>query len=474
MDSAALLLAAFAILQTPGLTFAHVSLKLFLVLLLIAGNGFFVAAEFSLVSIRDTRIQQLIEAHRVGARLVQRLHRNFEHVLLGVQLGVTLMSLALGWLGEPTIEQLIEPFFQRILHGVYYAHAIAATVAFTLITYMHVILGEIVPKSLALHRAERVALAVAAPMDVFLTLARPFMYVMSKGANLVLKVFGTPNASERGVHSPEELKMVVTASSRVGLLPEIQEDMIHRALELGDVTVREIMVPRPDIFSLPADMPLEEAMGRVVEEQHSRVPVYDPKQGPEHIVGVLYSKDISRLMHQKLTRARAGGLAVVNMQVRHLMRDVLVVPETKVVTDLLIEFKNRRRHLAVVVDEFGSTSGVVTVEDVLEQVVGEIEDEFDEAVAEPIQLGTGTMLVDAAENLLDLETQHNVSLPRDQGFETLAGFVMARLQRIPRQGDNFEYENHRFTVTAMEGNRVAQVKLENIERRKQERMEAKL
>jgi CBS domain containing-hemolysin-like protein len=248
--------------------------------------------------------------------------------------------------------------------------------------------------------------------------------------------------------------------------------MIHRALELGDVTVREIMVPRPDIFSLPADMPLEDAMGRVVEEQHSRIPVYDPVQGPEHIIGVLYSKDISRLMHQKLTRARAGGLAVVNMQIRNLMRDVLVVPETKPLTDLLMEFKNRRRHLAVVVDEFGSTSGVVTVEDVLEQVVGEIEDEFDEAVSAPIQLGTGTMLLDAAENLLDLETQHNVPLPRDEGFETLAGFVMSRLQRIPRQGDSFEYENHRFTVTAMEGNRVAQVKLEEIDRRKQERVEA--
>jgi CBS domain containing-hemolysin-like protein len=309
-------------------------------------------------------------------------------------------------------------------------------------------------------------------MDVFLTLARPFMYIMSKGAGLVLRLFGTRQSTEGGVHSPEELKLVVTASSRVGMLPAVQEDMIHRALELADVTVREIMVPRPDIFSLPADMPLEEAMGRVVEEQHSRIPVYDPKQGPEHIIGVLYSKDIARLMHQKLTRARAGGLAVVSMQVRNLMRDVLVVPETKPLTDLLMEFKNRRRHLAVVVDEFGSTSGVVTVEDVLEQVVGEIEDEFDEAESAPIRLGTGTMLLDAAENLLDLETQHNVSLPRDEGFETLAGFMMSRMQRIPRQGDSFEYENHRYTVTAMEGNRVAQVKLEEIDRRKTQRVEA--
>src|SRR3954466_13645140 len=236
MDSALLLLAATAILQAPGLSFSHVSLKLFLVLLLIAANGFFVAAEFSLVSIRDTRIQQLIEAHRVGARLVQRLHRNFEEVLLGVQLGVTLASLALGWLGEPTIEGLIQPLFSRIPYAAVYAHAIAATVAFALITYMHVILGEIVPKSLALHRAERVALAVAGPMDVFLTLARPFMYIMSKGAGLVLRLFGTRQSTEGGVHSPEELKLVVTASSRVGMMTAGLEENIHRALELGDVT----------------------------------------------------------------------------------------------------------------------------------------------------------------------------------------------------------------------------------------------
>src|SRR5947199_997232 len=210
MDPALLLTAATAILQVSEPYFSHVALKLFLVLLLIAANGFFVAAEFSLVSIRDTRIQQLIDAHRVGARLVQRLHRNFEEVLLGVQLGVTLASLALGWLGEPTIEGLIEPLFHRIPHGVYYAHGIAATLAFASITYMHVILGEIVPKSLALHRGERVALAVAAPMDVFLTIARPFIYVMCKGCGLVLRLFCTRQSTEDGVHTPELLNLVMT------------------------------------------------------------------------------------------------------------------------------------------------------------------------------------------------------------------------------------------------------------------------
>src|SRR6266404_4549379 len=231
MDSALLLTAATAILQVSQPYFSHVALKLFLVLLLIAANGFFVAAEFSLVSIRDTRIQQLIDAHKVGARLVQRLHRNFDQVLLGVQLGVTLASLALGWVGEPTIEGLIQPLFGRVPYAFIYAHAIAATVAFALITYLHVILGELVPKSLALHRAERVALAVAGPMEVFMTISRPALYIFSRSAAGVLHMFGSRPMREAGVHSPEELKLIVTASRRVGLLPPLQEETIHRALE---------------------------------------------------------------------------------------------------------------------------------------------------------------------------------------------------------------------------------------------------
>ena len=264
----------------------------------------------------------------------------------------------------------------------------------------------------------------------------------------------------------------MTASQRVGLLHPLEEEMIHRALELTDVSVREIMVPRPDIFSLPADMSLEDAMTRIVEEQHSRVPVNDPKRGPERIIGVLYAKELMRWMHVRHTsngETPWGRFAPI--KIRNIMRDVLVVPETKSISDLLADFKHNRRHLAVVVDEFGSTVGVVTVEDVLEQLVGEMEDEFDVATA-PITLTGGAMMLEGSTNIRDLETQYQIVLPRDEGFETLAGFVMSRLQRIPRQGDSFEYENHRFTVTVMEGNRVAQIKLEAIDRRKSHRVEA--
>jgi CBS domain containing-hemolysin-like protein len=238
-------------------------------------------------------------------------------------------------------------------------------------------------------------------------------------------------------------------------------------LDLSSVLVREIMVPRTRIFSLSADVTLEEAMGRVVEEQHSRVPVFDPKHGPEQIVGVLYSKDLSRLMHAQLSALESEGTAPVPaaLPVRRIMRSVLVVPDTKPVLDVLAEFKKNKHHLAVVVDEFGTTSGVVTVEDVLEQIVGEIEDEFDVAPRLPLPLDSGALLLDAGENLRDLEAQHNLLLPRDEGFETLGGFVLTRLERIPRGGEMFEYDGRRYTVLKMDGLRIAQVKVEPVQQK---------
>jgi putative hemolysin len=440
---------------------ALVFLRIFAVILLVALNAFFVAAEFAMVSIRDTRIQQLIDAKRVGARTVQKIQQQLDDFLPAVQFGVTLASLALGWIGEPAIANLIVAFIGNVPYVTIYAHALAVIVAFCLISYFHVILGELVPKSLALQRSERVALAVAGPMDFFMTLSRPIIRLMNRSANVVLKAFGSRLMREGGVHSPEELKLVVTASRRVGLLPEFQEDMIHRALELGNVTVREILVPRNRIFSLPADMPLEEAMARVVEEQHSRVPVFDPKLGPEHIVGVLYSKDLSRFMHLRLRSQKRFGISPdVTLRVRHIMRELMVVPETKAVTDLLQEFKERRRHMAMVVDEFGSTMGLVTVEDALEQLVGEIQDEFDVAEHAPMLLDTGALVLEGTENLRDLETQLHLKLPRDEGYETLGGFVLTRLDRIPKAGESFEFEGRRFTVVEMDERRVAKVKVE--------------
>lgn len=444
---------------------AFVLLRVFLIVLLVAANAFFAAAEFSLVSVRDTRIQQLIEARRIGARIVQRLHRNLDEVVNGVQLGITITSLSLGWVGEPMLAHIVEGFTGELPHANVYAHGIAIVLAFGLITCLHVILGELVPKSLALQRAEQVALAVAAPMDVFLTLTRPLIYVMSRAAGSVLRVFGSPRMRQGTVHSPDELKLIVTASRQFGQIPPFQEEMIHNALELENITVREVMVPRPDIFSLPGDLTLDEALARVVEEQHSRIPIYDPQRGPEHIIGVLYSKDLMRWTRLRLTANPVQPVAarVAGMRISQIMRDVLVVPETKVLMELLEEFKQRKRHLAVVVDEFGSTAGVITAEDILEQLVGEIEDEFDLAPSQSPSLEeASTLLLEGAVSIRDLETQYELVLPHDAGFETLAGFVLARLQRIPKTGEGFDYDGHRFVVVEMEGHRIAKVKIEKV------------
>jgi CBS domain containing-hemolysin-like protein len=292
-------------------------------------------------------------------------------------------------------------------------------------------------------------------------LASPFLVFMTASTRVVLKAFGVHMIRQAGVHSPEELKLIVSANRRLGVLAPMQEELILHALELENIAVREIMVPRPDIFSLPGNLTLEDALQRVVDEQHSRVPVYDPQAGPEHIIGVLYAKDLMRWLRYRVNRTASGRpvTRASGLEIRHIMREVLVVPETKPLPDLLLEFKTRKRHLAVVVDEFGSTAGVVTVEDVLEQLVGEIEDEFD--VSEPsFAPGAAFMTLDGSANIRDLETQYHIALPRDEGFETLGGFVLSRLQKIPAVGDSFEYEGRRYSVTAMDGLRVEGVKIE--------------
>ena len=446
---------------------AFVLLRVLLILLLVAANAFFAAAEFSLVSIRDTRIQQLIESGRTGARIVQRLHQRLDEVVNGVQLGITIVSLTLGWIGEPIVASLVGriEFLHQVPHAAVYAHGIAIAIAFSVITYLHVLLGELVPKTLALQRAEQIALAVAAPMEGFLTLTRPILYFMRQSGSLVLRMFGARETRRGGaVHSPDELKLIVTASRQLGAIPESQEEMIHNAIELDNITVREVMVPRPDIFSLPSDLTVDEALSQVVEGQHSRIPVYDPQRGSEHIVGVLYYKELVRWVRLRLVNlGQPMAARIARTQISQIMHDVLVVPETKPLSELLTEFKERRRHMAVVVDEFGSTAGVITVEDVLEQLVGDIEDEFDVSPPQPAIADESVHILEGSENIRDLETQHGLLLPRDAGFETLAGFVLARLQRIPYLGESFEYEGHRYTVEEMDGHRIAKVKVEKTE-----------
>jgi putative hemolysin len=434
------------------------------VALLILANGFFVAAEFALVSVRETRIEQMLVQRKPGARAVRRLQENLDDFLPAVQFGVTLCSLALGWIGEPAVAGILMQWMRGLPHVQLYSHLVAVPVAFAFITYFHVLIGELVPKSLALRKAEQLAVAVAPPMELFISITRPLVRFMRNSAAVVLRLFRAPMGHEGAVHSPEELKLIATAARRMGMLPEFQEALIHRAVEINQIPTREIMTPRQRIFSLPADMLIEDASARVVDDLHSRVPIYDPKRGPEYIVGVVYSKDIARLMHFRLTaRTRFTGSPFTELRLRQVMREVLVVPETKPVLDLLKEFQQRRRHLAIVVDEYGSTVGLVTVEDAIEQLVGEVEDEFDIAAKTVLTSASGAVLLDGSVNLRDLETQMNWRLPREAGVETLAGFLLTRLGRIPRGGEHVDFEGRRLTVVEMSGNRISKVRIEKID-----------
>ena len=434
------------------------------VALLILANGFFVAAEFALVSVRETRIEQMIAQGVTGARAVRRLQENLDDFLPTVQFGVTLCSLALGWVGEPVIAAIFEGWLRDIPHGRVYSHVIAVPLAFAFITYLHVLLGELVPKSLALRKAEQIAIAVAGPMELFISLTRPAVRFMNRSARMVLHLFRAPMTQEGTVHSPEELKLIATAARRMGMLPEYQEAVIHRAVELNQIPTREIMIPRQRIFSLPADMLIEEASARIVDEQHSRVPVYEAARGPEYIVGIVYSKDISRLMHFRLTaQTRFAGSPFTELRLQQVMREVLVVPETKPVLDLLQEFQQRRRHMAIVVDEYGTTVGLVTVEDAIEQIIGEVEDEFDVAEKAVLRSASGGLILDGSVKLRDLETQMHWKLPKEGGIETLAGFLLTRFGRIPREGDSTEFEGRRISVLEMSGKRISRVIIEKLD-----------
>ncbi len=430
------------------------------VAMLILANAYFVAVEFALISIRDTRVEQLLAARVPGARAVRTLQHNLNDLLPAVQLGVTLCSLTLGWLGEPLAAQIIGGWMGNLPHAQVYGHVVAVALGFAIITYLDVVAGELVPKGLALRRAEALAVAVAPPMLVFMAITRPAVRLLSRSAAIVLRAFDFPS-SERAasIHSAEELKLIATAARRLGLLPEFQETLVHRALELGDVPVSAIMTPRQRIFSLPSNMLLEDACMRAFGRSHSRIPVYDEARGPEYIIGAVYTRDLARLFYK-----RASSTAPKDeVRLGQIMHEVLVVPETKSALDLLHDFKQHRRHLAIAVDEYGSTVGLVTAEDAIEQLAGELEDEFDAPSHPVLSSAGGAVVMDGSVNLRDLETQMHWNLPRDGGVETLAGFMLARLGHIPSTGESVVFEDRLLTVVEMDARRIAKIRVEPLQ-----------
>lgn len=438
-----------------------IALRLLAVLALVGINAFFAAAEFSLVAIRSSRVRQMVEAGDARARIVQSLLEDLDRVVSGVQFGVTLASLGLGFLGEVTLAEIIRRLLIWV-HGstaLIVVHGVSLALAFVLLSGLHVVLGELVPKSLGLQRAERVALIVARPFRWFLHTFRWAIDLLGAASRRVVRALGvTAPHGHTLVHSAEELQIQVEQAQERGLLAAGQESFIQGAIELGRLQVREIIVPRPDLHTLPVEASLDEVLRTFATTQRSRIPVY---QGTlDHMLGFVHIKDMLWVLLDRERRVEEG-LQPPDFDLRRLLREILIVPESKLAGDLLSELRARRIGLALVVDEFGSILGLVTLEDILEQVVGEIHDEFD-VIERPLALADGAMIFDASLNLRDLETQHEIALPDDPAYATLGGFVLAHLGFIPRGGESFEYGGYRFTVLEMDRRRVARVKIQRV------------
>jgi putative hemolysin len=437
---------------------SYFGFRIITVVLLIGLNGFFAGAEISLLSVRHSRLRQLAEEGRAGAAAALNLLANPGRLLSVTQVGVTLASLGLGWAGEGTLYDAFIAVFQPLLNPATskVLHALAFILAFLLMSFFHVVLGEVVPKNLAIETADRLASVVAPALLVFYRIAAPFVIVIEKSSAALSHAIGLGGKHHTGGHSAEELKLIVTSSRGLGYLPEAEEDMIHRVLDLRNLLVREIMVPRKDIVSIPERATLEQVLEAMIARGHSRLPVYS--ETPERIVGLLHYKDLLPVWEERRAAIRKGRPARP-FQLRRLMRKPLFVPETKPLMQMLDDFKGGKSHMAIVVDEFGTIAGLVTVEDVLEQIVGDIEDEHDEKIDRPAPEAAAVEM-DGGTRLRELETDLGIALPSDGSFETLAGFLLFRLGAIPHAGDTLEYDGRRYTVLEMDRNRIARVRIE--------------
>ncbi|MGC2527477.1 MAG: hemolysin family protein [Candidatus Acidiferrum sp.] len=437
------------------------AVRLIGVLALIALNGFFAAAEYSLVAVRLSRVRQLVIKGDLRARVVERLLGDLHRVVSGVQVGMTLTSLAIGALGETTLASAL----QQIWHGsgststIFFAHTLALGLAFALLSAMHVVLGELVPKTVSLAKAERVALLIAMPFEWFLHTFRWAIDLLDGMSGVIVKAMGVSSPQGYGTaHSTEELQIQIQQARERGLLAPGEEKFIVSAIELGQVQVREIMVPRPDMHTLPVEASLDEVMRVFATSQRSRIPVY--RGSGDHILGFVHIKDMLWILLDR-ERRMEENLPPPPFDLRRVLREVLIVPETKPASELLQELRSRHIGMAMVVDEFGSILGLATLEDILEQVVGEIHDEFD-VVERPLTLADGAVIFDAALNVRDLDAQYNITLPEDPAYATVGGFVLDQLGFIPRGGESFEYGQFRFTVVEMDGRRVARVKIQRV------------
>jgi CBS domain containing-hemolysin-like protein len=428
-------------------------LQLFVVLGLVFINAFFVAAEFSLVTVRRSRVEELVNSGSRSARLVAGILKDLDTVISSTQLGITMASLALGWVAEPFLAHLLTRWLSLLPEPVAFvtANAIAAALAFMIITVLHIVLGELVPKSLALQRTEKTALGVAVPLLVFERLMHPFLVVLNRMGNLVLHAIGVRGSSTAQlVHSEEELRILLDESQESGVLEEEETEIIQRIFDFTDMTARQVMVPRTEMVCLPVDAQLSDVLDVVLREEHSRFPVY--KTDLDDIVGVVKVKEILPFLCGQPE----------SFDLKQISRSPLVVPENITLSDLLSQFRRQRSNMAILIDEFGGTAGLVTISDLLEEIVGDVSDGLEEHEIEIDPQPDGSTLINGKVLLTAVNEQFGLDLT-DPHYVTLGGLVFSRIGRRPKMGDEAIIDGRRMRVESLDGLRVAMVRLQPAE-----------
>jgi CBS domain containing-hemolysin-like protein len=415
-------------------------------LALVFANGFFVAAEFAIVTVRKTRVDQLVAEGNRGARAVRRAVSNPESYIAATQLGITMASLGLGWIGEPALASMIQPLFQWLPATIAEttAHSIAVAIAFAIVTSLHIVLGELVPKTIALEKSERTALLLVKPTELFMLSFRPFIRLLNIAGRGVVSMLGMKSRGGHAmVHSEEELKMLVTASQEAGVLEEQEEQMLHRVFGFADLTAGQVMVPRTELIAIPADMAMTDVAAKISSIRETRVPVYSSDL--DNVIGMLHVIDVLRA----LSTGEAGATADT------IAREVLTVPVTLGADDLLSEMRRRRVREALVIDEYGGTAGLVTFESLMGRIVGDVPGAGPSAARITVR-ADGSADIDGLALVTDVNEQFGLTIDEDT-YTTLGGYVLGRLGRRARVGDVIDCEGRSLRVESLDGLRVERV-----------------
>src|SRR5437868_1454043 len=431
--------------------------KLFAVLFFVVANGFFVGAEFALVSVRRTRLETRAAAGSGRAQAALRLINDPTFFISATQLGITIASLALGWIGEPTVATLLEPIAAAIAppgRAAYVAHIFAIVIAFAAITFLHIVLGELMPKMFALERAEGLALVVARPLELFAKVFRPFIFVFNRTGQALARLLGfEASLQHAAVYSEVELRQLVDISRESGHLRAEERRLIHRVFEFSDTLVREAMVPRPAIAALSADCTLADINEAFQQHRYSRLPVY--RESLDNVIGFIHSKDLIPYL-----------LRPQEFKLEYVLQPPMYVVDTARLEDVLRQMQKAKSHFGFVVDEHGGVEGIITLEDLLEEIVGDISDEHDEEVNEQIiQIDDRTYVLDGALAVRDLNRRLKTSLPESEGYTTIGGFLMSVAGHVLQPGEEIEHAELRFVIEKVERRRLLQVRLELPENR---------